>query len=253
MPLTADTPSLNAATFSQQSDDVFGRIASRYDILCDLFSLGIHRIWKREVARQIAEERWSTLLDAATGTGHILLRVLRHGVSPERRIIGSDISAKMLAVAERRLAGSPVPVQLRVLDAESMESVPSESVDAYSISLGLKICNRSRALKEAFRILRPGGRLVVLEASNIQWRPLHAAYLGYMGLCMPVLGWLATGGDASAYRYLLQGIRDFPAAEEFTRELVDHGFETVRCRRLSLGIVAIHVAQKPRHSTNRSG
>jgi ubiquinone/menaquinone biosynthesis C-methylase UbiE len=126
-----------------------------------------------------------------------------------------------------------------------MESVPSESVDAYSISLGLKICNRSRALKEAFRILRPGGRLIVLEASNIRWRPLHAAYLAYMGLCMPLLGWLATGGDASAYRYLLQGIRDFPAAEEFTREIVGHGFETVRCRRLSFGIVAIHVAQKP--------
>jgi ubiquinone/menaquinone biosynthesis methyltransferase len=246
MPLVTNTPSLNAAAFSQQSDDVFGRIASRYDILCDLFSLGIHRIWKREVARQIATERWSTLLDTATGTGDVLLRVLQQDVSRERRIIGSDISPKMLAVAERRLAGSPTPVQLRVLDAESMDSVPSASVDAYSISLGLKICNRSRALREAFRILRPGGRLVVLEASNIPWRPLHAAYLAYMGLCMPVLGWLATGGDSSAYRYLLQGIRDFPTAEELTREIADHGFEAVRYRRLSLGIVAIHLAQKPR-------
>jgi demethylmenaquinone methyltransferase / 2-methoxy-6-polyprenyl-1,4-benzoquinol methylase len=74
---------------------------------------------------------------------------------------------------------------------------------------------------------------------------LHAAYLAYMSVCMPVLGWLATGGDASAYRYLLQGIRDFPAAEEFAQEILGHGFEAVRFRRLSLGIVAIHVAQKP--------
>jgi len=116
MPLDTDTDSLNAAAFSQHSDDVFGRIATRYDMLCDLFSLGIHRIWKREVARQIAKERWSTLLGGATGTGHILLRVLQHGVSGERTIVGSDI---------------------------------------------------------------------VLEASNIPWRPLHAAYLAYMSLCMP--------------------------------------------------------------------
>ena len=113
MPLDPDTDSLNAAAFSQHSDDVFGRIAARYDMLCDLFSLGIHRIWKREVARQIAEERWNTLLDGATGTGHVLLRVLQQDVSRERNIIGSDISPKMLAVAERRLAGSPLPIQLK--------------------------------------------------------------------------------------------------------------------------------------------
>src|SRR5688572_2432792 len=197
----------NAAAFAWRHDDVFGRIASRYDLLCDVFSFGIHRLWKRRVAARLASERWSTLLDGATGTGDIILRLLAHEATGDRTVIASDISADMLAIAQRRLAAHAGKVQLRQLDAEAMPSIADGSIDAYSMSLDLKICNRRLALAEAFRILRPGGRLVVLEASDIPWRPLHAAYLAYMSVCMPVLGWIATGGDASAYRYLLHGIR----------------------------------------------
>jgi demethylmenaquinone methyltransferase / 2-methoxy-6-polyprenyl-1,4-benzoquinol methylase len=245
MESSAGTNSDNAAEFTWQHDDVFGRIASRYDLLCDVFSLGIHRLWKRRVAQRIAQEPWTTLLDGATGTGHIVLRILAHGSSAGRLVIASDISPKMLAVAHRRLAVHRERVELSLLDAEAMPSVPDNSVDAYSISLGLKICNRQRALVEAFRILKPGGRLIVLEASNIAWAPLHRAYLAYMSLCMPVLGWLATGGDASAYKYLLQGIRDFPTAEALAGEIHGHGFVDVSFERQSLGIVAIHVGRKP--------
>lgn len=236
----------NAAEFAWQHDDVFGRIAGRYDLLCDAFSLGIHRLWKRRVATCIASENWATLLDGATGTGDIILRLLAHETTAGRLVIASDISPKMLAVAQRRLASHGEKVNLRQLDAEAMDSVASGSIDAYSMSLGLKICNRRLALNEAFRVLRPGGRLIVLEASSIPWRPLHLAYLAYMSVCMPVLGWLATGGDASAYKYLLQGIREFPSAEALAVEIHDHGFEEVAFERLSLGIVAIHTARKPR-------
>jgi ubiquinone/menaquinone biosynthesis methyltransferase len=243
-------PSDNAARFAWQSDDVFGRIAARYDVLCDVFSFGIHRLWKRKVARTIAEESWTTLLDGATGTGDIILGMLTHEETARRTIVASDISVSMLAIAERRLANHRSTVAIKQLNVESMPSVPSESVDAYSISLGLKICNRRLALMEALRILRPGGRLVVLEASNIPWRLLHKVYLLYMSLCMPVLGWLATGGDASAYRYLLHGIREFPSAELLAIELQRLGFTDVRFERQSLGIVAIHSARKPLEQNN---
>jgi demethylmenaquinone methyltransferase / 2-methoxy-6-polyprenyl-1,4-benzoquinol methylase len=239
----------NAAEFAWKSDDVFGRIASRYDLLCDVFSLGIHRLWKRAVARRIASEEWQVLLDGATGTGDIILRLVAHQSTEGRTVIASDVSASMLAIAQRRLAPHREKVKLTQLDMEAMPTIADGSVDAYSISLGLKICNRRLALNEAFRILRPGGRLIVLEASNIRWRWLNHAYLAYMSVVMPALGWLATGGDASAYKYLLQGIRDFPTAENLARELGEHGFGEVAFERRSLGIMAIHTARKPFRET----
>jgi len=235
----------NAAEFYTHQDDVFGRIASRYDFLCDLFSLGIHRLWKRRVAQIIAEERWSQLLDCATGTGGIILRVLRNkDLLNGQKIIASDISPQMLAIAQRRLVAANSSVEFHLLDAHSMPDILTESVDLYSISLGLKICDRGKVLREALRILRPGGRLLVLESSNIPWRWLHRAYLIYMNLCVPAIGWIATRGDASAYKYLLRGLENFPTAEAFAKELSSLGFKDISFERLTLGIVAIHRARK---------
>jgi len=236
----------NAADFDTQRDDVFGRIAGRYDLLCDLFSFGIHRLWKRRVARIIAKETWSQLLDCATGTGDIILRVLNHkSLSTGQKVIASDISPQMLAVARKRLMAVASAIEFRVLDAHSMPELPAASVDLYSMSLGLKICERREVLREALRVLRPGGRLVVLESSNIPWGWLYCAYRLYMHWCVPVIGWIATGGDASAYKYLLKGMDNFPTAEDFARELASLGFMDVSFVRLSLGIVAIHTARKP--------
>lgn len=237
----------NAADFHTQEDDVFGRIAARYDLLSDLFSFGIHRLWKRRVAALITTEPWTNLLDVAAGTGDVVLKVARRqGLLPDQKIVASDISPQMLAIARRRATRLKVPVEFRVLDAHAMPSIADDSVDLYSISLGLKICERKLALREALRVLKPGGRFIALEASNIAMGWLHRAYLGYMAVCMPVIGWVATGGDASAYRYLLKGIQDFPTAEELAAELRDMGFAEVSFERLSLGIVAIHVARKPK-------
>jgi ubiquinone/menaquinone biosynthesis methyltransferase len=236
----------NAAEFDIQQDDVFGRIANRYDVLCDLFSLGIHRLWKRRVAQVIAREPWSYLLDCATGTGDVILRVLRNkSVQAGQKIIASDISPQMLAVAQKKLATFDSLVEFRVLDAHSMPAIISESLDLYSMSLGLKICERRKVLREALRVLRPGGRLVVLESSNIPWQWLYHFYKMYMHWCVPIIGWIATRGDASAYKYLLKGMEKFPTAERFAQELASLGFEDISFERLTLGIVAIHMARKP--------
>jgi ubiquinone/menaquinone biosynthesis C-methylase UbiE len=148
-------------------------------------------------------------------------------------------------VAERKAAARALRLDFRVLDAHAMPAIADASMDLYAISLALKICDRARVMQEAHRVLRPGGRFVALEASAIRWPWLHALYLGYMSVCMPTIGWLATGGDASAYRYLLEGVREFPDAVRLAGELEQSGFEDVAFERLTLGIVAIHSARKP--------
>jgi demethylmenaquinone methyltransferase / 2-methoxy-6-polyprenyl-1,4-benzoquinol methylase len=233
----------NAASFDGGADDVFGRIAGRYDVLCDLFSLGIHRYWKHRVAALIAGEPWDSMLDAAAGTGDVALRVLRRDPQLARRITVSDISPAMLAIARRRIM--PAAPAFAVMDACDLRDVADASLDLFSISLALKICDRARVMREAFRVLRPGGRFIALEASAIMWPWLQRLYLGYMSVCMPLIGWLATGGDASTYRYLLRGVHDFPDAEHLAAELRAIGFADVAFERLSLGIVAIHTARKP--------
>jgi len=143
----------NAADFHAEVDDVFERIASRYDLLCDLFSFGIHWSWKRRVATLIASEPWTDLHDAATGTGDVILRVARQGrLQAHQKIVASDMSSRMLALARKRATSIGAPVEFKMLDAHAMPSVPGESVDLYSMSLGLKICERQQVLREAERI-----------------------------------------------------------------------------------------------------
>lgn len=234
----------NAAEFDAGRDDVFTRIAGRYDILCDLFSLGIHRLWKRRMARRIAALEWQSMVDVAAGTGDIALRVARMTqLGPKRQCLVTDICPAMLSIAMRKGQGSGLA--FAVMDAHDLEALPSESVDLYASSLGMKICDRARAVEQAYRVLKPRGTFMCLEAARLRPEALHQLYLAYMRLCMPAVGYIATGGDASAYAYLLRGVSSFPEPDAFARELEEAGFADVTFERLSLGIVAIHAAVKP--------
>jgi demethylmenaquinone methyltransferase/2-methoxy-6-polyprenyl-1,4-benzoquinol methylase len=236
--------STNAAEFNAGSDDVFTRIAGRYDRLCDVFSLLAHRYWKATMARQIAGDRGLIVLDVASGTGDIALRVARRRDGANKLIVAGDICPAMLAIAKSKASDQGIKIDFRHLNAHELD-VPDSTVDAYAISFGLKICNRTLVLKEAFRVLKPEGRIYCLEASRIPVPFIHAAYLGYMDWCLPLIARIATGGDRGAYDYLLRGIHDFPGAHLLAREIESFGFQNVSYRYMTFGIVALHVAAKP--------
>lgn len=235
----------NAAAFDPAADDVFGRIADRYDRLCDVFSVFCHRVWKARMADCIARENGELALDVASGTGDIpvrLVRRLKNGGGPAQ-IVVSDISEQMLAHARRKLA-TETRVSVRILDAHALD-LPSASVDVYSISFGMKICDRARVVAEAHRVLKPGGRFYCLEAARIPFAPLHQLYLTYMDWCLPFIARIATSGDASAYNYLLRGVHEFPDQKTFAAELTAAGFQSVTYENMTLGIVAMHRGMKP--------
>lgn len=240
----------NAASFSPREDNVFARVATRYDWLCDIFSLFIHRYWKARMAARMASHPARTILDVASGTGHIPLRLQallrnRSGTPPPERLLVTDLCPEMLAVAREKLGDSDPWLEYGIVDAHSLEGIASNSVDLYSISFAMKICDRGPVLREAMRVLRPGGALFCLEAARIPSDILHAAYLKYMDWCLPAIGRLAANGDPAAYRYLLDGIHDFPSQAAFADEIRNHGFEAVSFENLTLGIVALHTARKP--------
>ena len=237
----------NAAQFDASSDNVFERIAGRYDALCDVFSFGAHRLWKRRLASRIAALPGDRYLDIASGTGDIPLRELsrRREIRRAQPVLVTDLAPAMLEIARRRLAPAGRAASFRVLDAHQLSEIDSDSIDIYSISFAMKILDRARVLEEAFRVLKPGGRFFCLEAGRIPVAPIQTAYLGYMDWCVPLISRLATGGDASAYEYLLRGVHDFPAQDAFCAEIREHGFVDVSHENLTLGIVAIHEARKP--------
>lgn len=247
MPETQQPNDANAAAFDPGADNVFARIAGRYDRLCDYFSFYIHRLWKSHMAAAIARHPGGVVLDVASGTGDIPLRMLRRSdeAAGNRTIWVTDICPQMLAIARPKLARYPA-AKFAHADAHDLKDFAANSVDLYSMSFGMKICDRKRALAEAFRVLKPGGTLFCLEAARITVGPLHVLYLAYMRWCMPIVGRLATGGDPSAYNYLLKGVHEFPAQREFCREIESFGFRDASYRNLSLGIVALHRATKPR-------
>ena len=217
---------------------VFDSVAQRYDLMNDLMSLGVHRLWKRVFVTALDPRPRDTLLDLAGGTGDISFGWLAAGGGP---VLLSDINAAMLAVAqdralERAVIGS---LSLLVADAERLP-LPDRTVDRVSIAFGLRNCtDKPAVLREARRVLRPGGRFCCLEFSRVQVAALIPVYDAWSFRVLPRLG-RAVAKDAESYQYLAESIRTFPRQQELAAMMQEAGFARVGVRNLSGGIAAIH-------------
>ena len=232
-------------------DDVFARVASRYDLMNDLMSGGIHRLWKRVLIDQLNPRPGMRLLDVAGGTGDIVFRFLdRAQATAKGRDEPADTEAficdrneAMLRIGANRAIDRGHLRGLRWIDGDA-EALPiaSASVDAYVISFGLRNVTRiDAALEEAARVLKPGGHFLCLEFSRVLLPGLAGLYDAYSFHVIPLLGQIVAK-DREAYRYLVESIRRFPSQEDLSARLRATGLKRVRVRNLSGGIAAIHSA-----------
>ncbi len=223
---------------------VFSKVAGRYDLMNDLMSAGLHRLWKDDLINALAPPKSPaafSLIDVAGGTGDIAFRVL-DAAGPGCEAVICDISREMIEAGkakERNKTQSKKPLAFVQGNAEALPFEPSR-FDAYTIAFGIRnVTHIDAALAEAYRVLRPGGRFLCLEFSIVEMPLLDALYDAYSFNAIPALGQLVAG-DAEAYRYLVESIRRFPDQERFAQMIREAGFERVRYRNLTGGIAAIH-------------
>lgn len=218
--------------------EVFESVAPRYDVMNDLMSLGIHRVWKRIFVNAIGASPREALLDLAGGTGDIAFLAKQRGAG---RVILSDVNPAMLEVAQGRALERGLAAGLTFLcaDAEHLP-LPDRSVEKVSIAFGLRNCtDKDAVLREARRVLRPGGRFHCLEFSRVEVDALARVYDLWSFQVLPRLG-ARVASDAGSYRYLAESIRMFPDQERLGAMMRAAGMERVSWRNLSGGIVAIH-------------
>jgi demethylmenaquinone methyltransferase / 2-methoxy-6-polyprenyl-1,4-benzoquinol methylase len=227
-------------------NDVFHKVAGRYDLMNDLMSFGLHRAWKDALVAKIrpSQTRHFAHIDVAGGTGDVAMRVARAG-GPLTEVTLVDVNGDMLRLAEERAARRRLSERLTFIEgnAEALP-LPDARFDAYTIAFGIRNVPRIEdALREAYRVLKRGGRFLCLEFSRVDLPVLDRIYDAYSFAAIPAMGKVVTG-DGGAYRYLVESIRKFPQPERFAEMIREIGFTRVDFTRLSGGIVAIHSGWK---------
>ncbi len=222
---------------------VFTNVASKYDVMNDAMSLGIHRIWKDAMMDWLAPRKGQRLLDVAGGTGDIAFRFLKRAGEAHATVF--DMTQPMLDEGRKRAEAAQLQDSLDWVCGDAM-ALPFEDdqFDVYTISFGIRNVTRiADALSEAYRVLKPGGRLMVLEFSAIPNKAMQWAYDRYSFNVIPPLGKLIVN-DSDSYQYLVESIRRFPKQEIFADMIREAGFDRVKYRNLSMGIAALHSGWK---------
>jgi demethylmenaquinone methyltransferase/2-methoxy-6-polyprenyl-1,4-benzoquinol methylase len=224
-------------------NDVFAKVAERYDLMNDLMSGGLHRLWKDDLVGTLAPPRGTTPfrhLDVAGGTGDVAMRVVAAGGSATTAVI-CDISPEMLAVGRRRVEAAGLADRITLVEgnAEALP-FPDKSFDAYTVAFGIRnVTHIDKALAEAHRVLKLGGRFLCLEFAHVDVALLDRVYDFHSFEVIPRLGQLAAG-DAEPYRYLVESIRRFPKQQAFADMISTAGFARASYRNLTGGVAAIH-------------
>jgi demethylmenaquinone methyltransferase / 2-methoxy-6-polyprenyl-1,4-benzoquinol methylase len=219
---------------------VFDSVSGRYDLMNDLMSAGLHRLWKRYAVGVAAVREGARVLDLAGGTGD-LARLFAKAAGPSGRVVLTDINHAMLSEGRDKLIDAGVPLPVAQCDAERLPFA-DRSFDVVSIAFGLRnVTRKDRALAEMRRVLAPGGAALVLEFSKVA-APLAPAYDWYSFNVLPALGRLVAGDEAS-YRYLAESIRMHPDQETLKGMMERAGFDSVEYHNLTAGVVALHVGR----------
>lgn len=223
---------------------VFDSVATRYDLMNDVMSFGAHRLWKRFAVELADLHGGEHVLDVAGGTGDIA-RLLAHKVGPKGALVVTDINAAMLGVGRERLVDAGVVGNVAYIQADAERlPFPDDSFDCITIAFGLRnVTHKEAALASMQRVLKPGGRLLVLEFSKPRLPALEPVYDFYSFKVLPVLGKLIAGDEAS-YRYLAESIRMHPDQETLKQMMQQAGLERCEYFNLSGGIVALHRGYK---------
>jgi demethylmenaquinone methyltransferase/2-methoxy-6-polyprenyl-1,4-benzoquinol methylase len=226
---------------SRHVAEVFHSVAGRYDLMNDLMSAGLHRLWKRFTIEASGVRPGDRVLDIAGGTGDLAL-AFRRRMGESGEVWLTDINRSMLEVGRDRLLDAGLRLPTAQCDAEKLP-FPANHFDCVTVAFGLRnMTHKETALAEMLRVLRPGGRLLVLEFSRV-WKPLAPLYDAYSFKVLPALGKLVAQ-DADSYRYLAESIRVHPSQEELKRMMEEAGFRRVEYFNLAAGVVALHKGYK---------
>ena len=232
---------VNEADKARQVRGVFDSVAPKYDLMNDLMSMGLHRAWKAYTVMVANVREGYQVLDIAGGTGDLALAFAKK-VGSTGRVVHTDINEAMLRTGRDRLLDAGVALPTMVCDAEKLPFA-DDQFDIVSVAFGLRnMTNKDAALKEMCRVLKPRGKLLVLEFSKVA-KPLEKAYDWYSFNVLPKLGSLVAGDDAS-YRYLAESIRMHPSQDELKAMMKKDGFGHVDYHNLTGGLVALHVGIK---------